>query len=280
MTELCGSTLTNASCCRPTVDASHQRAYCAELAKPRMPSSAPADPPVTLLRPIRPPNYEHLRRMAKPRELPPPPSPVDNMPKALPAPNFSRLQPKRFGKVKSSFSAPSLHSMLTDDDDGSLSPPLRGRGEHRPLLSPTLLASSSGDLNSQFAKLQRESILSKRSLAPPSPTGNCSLPPIGSSFPSFSSCEYEEDRRSGWMAEKKKQISAVAQRRYTEEHLCPRSQAKPGSTAALQARLDALRRENQALKEERLRTEAATKPLPRLRHLQRLEPPPVSALMM
>jgi len=65
------------------------------------------------------------------------------------------------------------------------------------------------------------------------------------------------DRMPG---ERKRHVSASSQRRYTEERLYRPRVGPPGSTADLQARLEALKKENKAFRDENREREKTKRP--------------------
>lgn len=210
MTEFCKRQLVNSDP-PPPVNASAQRAYSKRLSKPRKPAEATKDeaPPP---RPSRRPDYRYLEEIAKPREPPPPPPPEPQF-RALPPPSFTKAS-KRPSAMKSSASAPDLF---------------------RPSSSEFWLPSVSDGASSKLtdlAELRCHVIKANYARSPAANYGLPLLPLLGE--------DYGERPN-----EVRRHVSASAQRRYTDEHLYHKpAHGAPGSIADLQARLQALKKEN------------------------------------
>lgn len=253
---LCGSSQDEAMTqifCRQTaeperapINAAAQRAYFEQLSKPRKKTRPSEDDRGGAGEgPTRLPDYEWLHRMAKPRDAPPPPPPEPVF-RALPAPSFGRPSNSPVGMMgRPSFSMPDLRTSLGIDNAANAHGYGAARRAPRQVRTRSSLPSQlppleardvgAGQSCTKFVELRCHALKASSSFLLPSYSSG--MPGLGSDYSDELQCEN---------AAEKKRRSAKQQRSYTEERLYTGPKAKPGSTADLQARLDALKRENQA----------------------------------
>jgi len=222
-------------CPPPPVNASAQRAYCEMLCRPQKKSPKSQDvTPTAAAQPKRMPNFGRLHEMAVPREKPPPPEPEPPF-RALPAPRTKILKP--------SFSAPDLQRIPTPPACSSSCQStlgLRARDSLRQQSAhaPTFEGGAAG-VGSTITELRCHAMKSKCFMLPLAGCSQPLLPPLGQDF--ADDLSYER------APEAKRHVSASEQRRYVQKNLYRgHENGVPGSSANLQARLDALRKENKA----------------------------------
>lgn len=239
------------------INAAAQRAYFEQLSKPRKKTRPKEDDRGAAEEgPTRLPDYEWLHRMAKPRDAPPPPPPEPVF-RALPAPSFGRPSKSPVGMMgRPSFSMPDLRTSMGIDNAANAHGYGAARRAPRQVSTRSLLPSQlppleardvgAGQSCTKFVELRCHALKASSSFLLPSYSS--SVPGLGSDYSAAAAAAAEAaaDELRFENAPEKKRRSAKQQRGYTQERLYTGPKAKPGSTADLQARLDALKRENQA----------------------------------
>lgn len=234
----------------PQVNASAQRAYSDQLSRPRKQPTAPSEEvtPSAASR-SRLPNYDRLQEMAKPREPPPPPPPEPLPFRAMPAPGFAKPLKSPSNVCRPSYSAPDLR-MPTPPASSSGCQPTLGLRARDSLRQLSLCAAGSGGgyptpdgatdgASAKLVDLRCHALKNKCFMLPLDRQSLPALPSLGQDF---------ADELSFQKApENKRHVSESAQRRYTEDKLYRKpANGGPGSVADLQAKLDALKKENKA----------------------------------